>query len=123
MRSAAVKRGNPNLARKLRRSGTDAERLFWSKVRNRQVDGLKFKRQMPVGDFIADFCCAELKVIVELDGGQHQNNSSDVRRTEVLERLGFRVVRFWNNDVLGNVEGVVDQLRAEISKMTPHPAR
>jgi len=78
---------------------------------------------MPVGDFIADFCCAELKVIVELDGGQHQGNSSDMRRTEVLERLGFRVVRFWNNDVLGNVEGVIDQLRAEISKMTPHPAR
>ena len=97
-----------NNARHLRRTMTDVERKLWAVLRNRGVCDAKFKRQAPVGSFIADFVCTEAMLIVELDGGQHADNiEADKRRTAWLECNGFKVVRFWNNEVLQNFEGVV----------------
>jgi lysyl-tRNA synthetase class 2 len=121
MRSAFVKRGKPLRARQLRQTSTAAETHFWLHVRNRQVDGVKFRRQWPIEEFVADFCCVERHLIVEIDGGQHADSEADVARTSKLEALGYRVIRFWNNDVLSNIEGVIEELRASLAKETPHP--
>jgi len=95
------------LARKLRRNTTDVERLLWNYLRDRQLDGFKFKRQQPLGNFIVDFICFESKLIVELDGGQHaEDMEADLIRTRWLASQGFQVIRFWNNDVLQNIDGV-----------------
>ena len=99
------------IARKLRRNQADAEQLLWSKLRSRQVGGLKFRRQFPLPPYVADFCCEEVRLIVEVDGGQHTNAVVDDKtRTEFFERRGYRVIRFWNNDVLLNIEGVIDEV-------------
>ena len=108
-------------AQHLRREMTDAERKLWSVVRNRQLEGAKFRRQQPIGPFIADFVCQEHRLIVEADGGQHAASMSDERRTAFLEEKGYRVLRFWNNDILGNLDGVAEAIAAALS--TPHPAR
>jgi very-short-patch-repair endonuclease len=96
---------NPR-ARQLRTDMTDAERRLWSLLRNRRLDGHKFRRQHPIGSFIADFACLERMLIVEADGGQHADNPDDQRRTDWLRGHGWRVVRFWNNDILRNPDGV-----------------
>ncbi|HWE75069.1 MAG TPA: crossover junction endodeoxyribonuclease RuvC [Stellaceae bacterium] len=102
-------------ARRLRRDATDAEKLLWSKLRNAQLEQAKFRRQEPILGFTADFVCHEKRLIVELDGGQHSwQTDKDERRTRMLEQAGFRVVRFWNNDVLGNLDGVLEQLRESL---------
>src|SRR5581483_1370190 len=93
-------------ARQLRKSMTDAERRLWSKLRGQQLAGLKFRRQAPIGPYIVDFVCLERKLVVEVDGGQHARDGTDDRRTAWLEREGYRVIRFWNNDILRNTEGV-----------------
>jgi very-short-patch-repair endonuclease len=103
----------------LRRESTDAEAKFWFAVRNRQLCEAKFRRQWPIEEFIADFYCVELKLVVEIDGGQHADNIRDDARTTELGKLGYRVLRFWNNDVIENIEGVLDRLSHEIQK-TPH---
>jgi very-short-patch-repair endonuclease len=104
-------------ARQLRRSQTDAEKLLWSKLRNRALYGYKFRRQVPVGNYIADFLCQEAMLIVELDGGQHaEQQDDDQRRTRWLESQGFDVMRFWNNDVLWNIDGVCDALLEAVDK-------
>jgi len=123
VRSASVKRSKPALARLLRRKATSAESHFWKHVRNRQLEGAKFRRQWPVGKFIVDFRCSELRLVVEIDGGQHQGNCADVVRTLELERSGYRVVRFWNNEILANIEGVIEELRRLLPKepLTPNP--
>ena len=108
-------------AKRLRRDVTDAERKLWSILRSRQFEGAKFRRQQPIGPFIADFVCQEARLIVEADGGQHSDSASDVRRTEFLERAGYRVLRFWNNDILENLDGVAQAIAAAL--VTPHPAR
>jgi len=96
------------LARKLRRRETDAERKLWSYIRDRQFLGLKFRRQVPVCGFVADFLCYEAKLIVELDGGQHSERlGEDAARTRALSEAGFLVPRFWNNDVMANPDGVL----------------
>ncbi len=97
-------------ARKLRRNQTDAEFKLWLHLRNRRLSGLKFRRQVPVSGFIADFLCEEAKLIVEVDGGQHAESASDPARTAALQAAGFEVLRFWNNDVLQNVEGVLARI-------------
>jgi very-short-patch-repair endonuclease len=98
-------------ARELRHNQTDAERKFWSQVRDRRFFGLKFRRQVPIGRYIADFQCFEKKIIVELDGGQHASNTVyDMGRTLFFESQGFRVIRFWDNDVLKNIDGVLFEL-------------
>jgi len=99
--------------RSLRRTQTDAERSFWSKVRNGQFHGLKFFRQYSVGPYILDFYCPEQKFAVELDGGQHnqpENIAYDAERTAFLTGHGISVVRFWNNEVLCEMEGVLESL-------------
>jgi very-short-patch-repair endonuclease len=96
-------------ARKLRRENTEAEALLWRALRNGHA-GAKFRRQVPIGPYVADFLCHELKVIVEVDGGQHCENAADTARTEYLNRLGYEVLRFWNNNVVDNLEGVVSIL-------------
>jgi len=98
-------------ARQLRTDSTDAERRLWSLLRNRRMDGHKFRRQHPIGPYIADFACVERMLIVEADGGQHADNPADQRRTELLQGQGWRVARFWNNDILRNTEGVAVAIR------------
>jgi very-short-patch-repair endonuclease len=79
-------------------------------VRGRRLGGAKFRRQAPVGEYVADFLCREAKLIVELDGGQHSDSEKDPSRTAYLELAGYRVLRFWNNDLLNNEDGVVEQI-------------
>ena len=98
-------------ARRLRRDATDAERALWRVLRGRAIAGLKFRRQHPIGRYIVDFVCLERRLIVELDGGQH-TAEVDGPRTAYLEAAGYRVVRFWNPDVLRNPEGVVEVIVA-----------
>ena len=99
------------LARGLRRGQTDAEAKLWSILRNRQVEGLKFRRQQPIGNYIADFCCEELRLIIELDGGQHaEREVQDRARTLVLEDMNYTVLRFWNVDIAQGLDGVVDEI-------------
>jgi len=94
-------------SRSLRREMTDAEKLLWRHLRMEQFGGHKFRRQHPLGNFIVDFVCLEAALVLEVDGGQHADHSdSDAIRTQWLETKGFRVMRFWNNEVLGNIEGV-----------------
>ena len=101
------------LARELRKNMTDAERLLWSKIRNNQL-GVKFRRQQPIDKYIVDFVCFEEKMIIEVDGGQHYENKGDKARDEWFIENGFKVLRFWNNDVLGNIKGVVEVIRKEL---------
>jgi len=98
-------------ARTLRKSLTDVENKLWSQLRGRQVSGVKFRRQQPIGPFIVDFCCVERGLVVELDGSQHaERNAADERRTRLIERSGYRVLRFWDNEVLSNLCGVLERI-------------
>ena len=98
---------------------TDAERLLWREVRAHRLSGLKFKRQEPMGVYVVDFVCYAARLIIELDGGHHANQQeSDAERTRWLESSGFRVIRFWNNDVLSNITGVMQEIERQI---TAHP--
>jgi very-short-patch-repair endonuclease len=104
-------------ARNLRKEQTEQEKIIWSIIRNRQFYGLKFKRQVPIGIYIADFCCNEKKIVIELDGGQHNEPDEtlyDKNRTEFLEAEGYRVIRFWNNDVNSNIEGVCEYIKRSL---------
>lgn len=108
------------LARNLRKHQTDAEKLLWSRLRNRQMEGCKFRRQQVSGPYIADFLCLEPKLIVELDGGQHlEQKEQDEQRTSYLQYLGYQVLRFWNNDVLQNLDGVLESIRNAICYLNP----
>ena len=106
----------------LRANQTDAERLLWKYLRNRQVDHHKFRRQVPLGDYVADFVFFGASLIVEVDGGQHSIQfEADETRTKWLETRGFTVLRFWNNDVLGNTEAVLDKIREHLITPSPLP--
>ena len=107
-RIRGVSRRIQERARELRRDMTPAERVLWGRLRNRQLEGLKFRRQHPLGRFIVDFCCAQHRLIVEVDGGVHRNQREyDEARTQVLQAHGYRVLRFSNEAVLGDVEAVL----------------
>ena len=110
-----------SLARKLRIDQTDAETKLWHRLRSRQIAGFKFVRQEPVDRYICDFVCRELKLIIEVDGGQHLESNSDVIRDRKLAEDGYCVLRFWNNDVLGNIDGVLQTIEASIRQAAPHP--
>jgi very-short-patch-repair endonuclease len=97
-------------ARALRVTMTDAERRLWACLRGRRLVGYKFRRQHPLGRFIVDFACIEHRLVIEVDGGQHCDSPDDERRTAWLERQGWRVLRFWNNEVLTNSEGVQETI-------------
>jgi very-short-patch-repair endonuclease len=109
-----MKRLTP-VARRLRRDRTDAEARLWRYLRNRQMEGAKFRFQAPVGPYVADFLCVEARLIIELDGGQHGVQlEKDTARTRALEDAGYMVIRFWNNDVLANSEGVLETIRMAV---------
>jgi len=118
---------NPStaIARRLRRNETEAEKKLWQALRARQFLGLKFRRQSPVAGFVADFLCEERRVIVEADGGQHAENQADLERTARLRAAGYEVIRYWNNDIMANLEGVLEDLRGRMVAIanggTPHP--
>jgi len=98
-------------ARALRNNPTDVEKLLWRQLRMWQLDGYKFRRQQPLGNFIVDFVCLDKRLIVELDGGQHAERSDDdANRDAWLSKQGFTVLRFWNNDVLKNVTTVTERI-------------
>jgi len=110
-------------ARDLRANMTDAEQALWRRLRNRQLGGTRFRRQAPVGPFVADFLCHERKLIVEVDGGQHSGAQSDLRRNAWLQANGYTVLRFWNNEVLQQMEGVLEAIAAgSRSDQCPHPS-
>lgn len=100
--------------RSLRKNQTDAERKLWSILRNKQMDGLKFFRQYSVGSYILDFYCPKHKLAIELDGGQHgeeKQRARDELRTNYLKQQNIRVIRFWDNEVLTNLEGVIEKIK------------
>lgn len=93
------------LARRLRGAPTEAEKRLWSRLRGKQMGGIRFRRQHPIGPYVVDFFCAEAKLVIEADGGQHAEDGP--ARTAWLEACGYRVIRFWNNDILSNTDGVL----------------
>ncbi|MCI0812370.1 MAG: endonuclease domain-containing protein [Chloroflexi bacterium] len=94
-------------ARQLRRGATDAERVLWRYIRRKQLGGYRFRRQHPIGEFIVDFFCFEKGLVIELDGGHHSEHEDyDLNRTRCLESQGYQVLRFWNNQVMGEIEAV-----------------
>jgi len=100
-------------ARALRKRMTDAERLLWRHLRNRELGGWKFKRQYPVGPYIVDFICVDKNVVIEVDGAQHaENEDSDLHRSAFLNKMGYRVFRLWNNQVLQETEAVLEAIFA-----------
>ncbi|MGA2089316.1 MAG: DUF559 domain-containing protein [Stellaceae bacterium] len=100
------------LARRLRQTPTEAESRLWMRLRRKQLDGFRFRRQQPMGRYIVDFFCPEARLIIEIDGGQHMDRKkADAVRTSWLEEKGYRVIRFWNNDVLANTDGVLLRIR------------
>ena len=112
------------LARKNRRNATDAERLLWRHLRGRRLAGSKFRRQTVIEPYIVDFVCLEAKLIVEADGGQHQERETeDAQRTATLESLGYRVLRFWNDEILNETEAVLERIRTVLTELpSPRPS-
>jgi very-short-patch-repair endonuclease len=111
------------LAKRLRKTSTDVERLLWSRLRAGRFESLKFRRQHPIGGYIVDFVCLERKLIIELDGGQHNLPDEvlrDRQRDAWLEKEGYTVLRFWDNEVLMNTDGVLDRIRDRLLK-SPSP--
>ncbi|HEY0503377.1 MAG TPA: endonuclease domain-containing protein [Lysobacter sp.] len=102
-----ARRAKLGIARALRRDMSDSERCLWKHIRQRQVCGCKFRRQVAIGPYVVDFACLEKRLVVEVDGGQHCDSRTDPLRDGYLRSRGFRVLRFWNHDVIGNIEGVV----------------
>ncbi|MAT65925.1 MAG: DNA methylase [Gammaproteobacteria bacterium] len=123
-RERARERGYESLdvrARKLRRQASDAEQLLWRHLRARRLDGYKFRRQVVIAPYIVDFVCFEAGLIVEADGGQHSGQKDyDARRSARLERMGYRVVRFWNHEILTETSAVLEQIRQVLSEL-PSP--
>jgi very-short-patch-repair endonuclease len=111
-------------ARRLRRDSTDVERTLWQYLRGAQVMGVSFRKQHPIGNYIVDFCAPSLKLVIELDGGQHADAlEADSKRTASLQQEGFTVLRFWNNDITGNMDGVRQTITDAVAKQqtTPPP--
>ena len=103
------------VARKLRAEMTDAERRLWSHLRASQLCGAKFTRQFPIGNHVVDFACRSLRLTIECDGGQHSNSLPDEARTREIEAHGYRVIRFWNHDILQNTDCVLQVIAQEIA--------
>ena len=106
-------------ARDLRHHATDAERKLWQHLQGRQLRGLKFRRQFVIAGFVADFACIEIKLVIELDGGQHlERSAEDTSRTHRIEANGYRVLRFWNDDVLLRTDALLDEIHRHVEEMT-----
>ena len=110
-----------NRARELRRDMTLSERKLWSILCRRQLEGFRFRRQVPIGPYIADFACLEGALVVEVDGGQHMDAETDCARDAFLRGEGFHVLRFWNNEILANLEGVRMLILRRLPDARPHP--
>ena len=108
-------------ARTLRMDATDAERVLWRALRELEL-AVRIRRQHPIGSYIADFAIPAHRLVIEIDGGQHAaETEQDARRTAALRKQGYRVIRFWNNEVLGNIEGVVETIVREIGESSTSP--
>jgi lysyl-tRNA synthetase class 2 len=113
---------NPAVGRRLRRQQTDAERILWFRLRGRRLGGWKFRRQMSLNGFVVDFCCPDARLVVEIDGGQHADRvEEDASRTRDLEASGYLVLRFWNNDVMRNTDGVLEEILNTLNQQQPEP--
>ena len=109
------------VARKLWRDMTDAERRLWGHLRASQLCRAKFTRQFPIGVHVVDFACRSLRLAIECDGGQHSGRTTDDARTRSIEAHGYRVIRFWNHDILGNTDGVLQVIAEEITLARNEP--
>ena len=111
-----------HIARKLRKNMSDAEQLLWRHLRDRQLGGYKFRRQHPIGTFVVDFVCLEKELVIEVDGGQHAKQlEPDVKRSDYLKEKGYRILRFWNNEVLQERESVLSVILSFLNEGPPHP--
>jgi very-short-patch-repair endonuclease len=110
------------IARRFRKKMTDAEFKLWEYLRNKQL-GVKFRRQCPIDNYVVDFLCFEKRLIVEVDGGQHAELAKDKSRDKYLKSQGFKVLRFWNNDVLSNTEGVIERIIQVLDSPPPYLPR
>ena len=112
-----------HMAKILREQSTTAERLLWQQLRSKQLEGYKFRRQEPIGRYIVDFVNYEKRIVIELDGGQHAiDKENDQIRDNWLKAEGFKVLRFWNNEVFENLEGVLEVMRKELLSPSPNPS-
>jgi very-short-patch-repair endonuclease len=101
---------------------TDAERVLWQNLRNRQLNGFKFRRQKPIGPYIVDFVCLEKKIIIEVDGGQHAIKvRPDTIRGNYLKKAGYKILRFWNHDVLKDKDSVLERILKDLKEKSPSP--
>ena len=107
------------VAQKLRAEPTEAAKRLWSRLRARQL-GVQFTREFQIGNAIADFACRRLKLVIEVDGGQHADSTTDEARTRMIEAYGYTVIRFWNNDVLSNTDGVIEGIAQALATATNH---
>ncbi|MFZ3105205.1 MAG: endonuclease domain-containing protein [Smithella sp.] len=108
------------LGKVLRKRPTDAEKVLWKQLQRKQIEGFKFRRQQPIDNYIVDFVCFEKRIVIEVDGGQHATQSEDdIARDTYLRQQGFKVLRFWNNEVLQNINGVLEVIRE--SCLSPAP--
>ena len=120
----SASRNESRRARRLRTLMTDAENHLWTQLRRKQIDGFRFRRQVPVGGYILDFACLRAWLVIEVDGSQHgQARERDHLRTAWLESRGFRVLRFWDNDVLQQTGGVLEAIRRALQHPLPDPHR
>ena len=110
-------------ARRLRKVSTNAEAALWQRLRSRQLSGFKFVRQEPIGRYTVDFICRERRLIMEVDGGQHADNLDDAVRDKWLVGHNYRILRFWNNDVLRNMSGLLETISTALAEAPPHPDR
>jgi very-short-patch-repair endonuclease len=108
-----------NTARKLRGNATGTENVLWRQLRNRSLDGFKFRRQYPTGNYIVDFVCLEQRLIVEADGGQHMQSASDMKRDCWLNEQGFVILRFWNNEITTNLSGILETILCHLKAPSP----
>jgi very-short-patch-repair endonuclease len=116
--------GIKDRARSLRKNQTDAEQRLWKLLRAKRLEAWKFRRQLPIGNYIVDFACPAARLIIEADGGQHSESAYDSRRDAWLAAQGWRVIRFWNTDILNNEEGVLSAVLAALPPLpNPSPAR
>ncbi|MDF1601576.1 endonuclease domain-containing protein [Mesorhizobium sp. YIM 152430] len=119
----AVPPAKRSFARSMRREPTEAENRLWHELRGRRLDRIKFRRQVPVGRYVVDFVCLEAMLVVELDGSQHAESAHDMVRDAELKARGFRVLRFWNDDVLKDMNGVCDTIIAYVRDVSLQPWR
>ncbi len=117
MKRLALKAGTVERSRALRLNATDAEKKVWTMLRQ-VFPEVKFRRQVPLGSYFADFCSHSAKLVIEIDGGQHdQNTDYDAARTNFIENEGYQVIRFWNNEVMENIEGVMTSIQQSLSPL------